>query len=359
MKTPRRIYALLVASVLGLALSLYLAYHFFEVRSGIAGFRSLCNFGSGMDCNVVTASPYARGPFGIPLAGFGAGWFTAALVLAVWAINRFWRREVLRLLTVWSLAGILAGFVYLWIMLARVGTVCVYCLGMDLMMLTIGGLTLSLRPEPFHKPKLEWRKWRVLGAAMVVSFVATATLTLAFNSYTMPDQEITKRVEQILSAPQATVHSGPEFPSIGSDSAPITIVEFSDFQCPYCRLGAFILHTVQMQYPKDVRIVFRNFPLDPRCNAQVKHSMHAVACTSAQVSICGHLAGRFAKTYETLFENQALLAAQGPVRILEKNEVVIPDLEKCIQSPEVATRIRSDVDEAVRLGIQSTRNPLI
>jgi protein-disulfide isomerase len=95
------------------------------------------------------------------------------------------------------------------------------------------------------------------------------------------------------------VDPGPSAPSRGRSHAPVTIVEFSDFQCPFCKRAATLLADVQKQHGDDVRVVFRNYPLPYHKNAQLL----ATAALAAKEQ------GRFWEMHDKLFANQETLAA--------------------------------------------------
>ena len=72
----------------------------------------------------------------------------------------------------------------------------------------------------------------------------------------------------------------------GPVDAPVAIVEFSDFQCPFCRKADGFLKEVLRRYPNDVRLVYKNYPLDMACNAGMAKQLHAYACKAAVVARC-------------------------------------------------------------------------
>jgi protein-disulfide isomerase len=94
------------------------------------------------------------------------------------------------------------------------------------------------------------------------------------------------------------VDPGPAAPSRGQAHAPVTIVEFSDFQCPFCKRAASLLADVQKQHGDDVRVVFRNFPLPYHKNAQL----------AAMAALAAKEQGRFWEMHDKLFANQEALA---------------------------------------------------
>ena len=62
--------------------------------------------------------------------------------------------------------------------------------------------------------------------------------------------------------------------SLGPETAQITIVEYSDFECPYCRNASVDVKQVLVKYKGDVRVVFKNYPLDIKCNEKMSRPMH-------------------------------------------------------------------------------------
>ena len=83
-------------------------------------------------------------------------------------------------------------------------------------------------------------------------------------------------------------------PALGPDDAPITIVEFSDFQCPYCKRVVPTLHQLHEKYADQVRIVFRHLPLD---------KIHDRARPAAEASACANQQNGFWAFHDMLFEN--------------------------------------------------------
>jgi len=86
-------------------------------------------------------------------------------------------------------------------------------------------------------------------------------------------------------------------PSFGPKDAKVTLVEFSDFQCPYCSRAATAMHDLKAKYGDKVHFVFRQFPL----------SFHQNANISAQASLAAHAQGKFWEFHDKLFANQAKL----------------------------------------------------
>lgn len=90
---------------------------------------------------------------------------------------------------------------------------------------------------------------------------------------------------------------GPEVPSFGPADAKVTIVEFSDFQCPFCSRAATATKQIKEKYGEKVRVVFRQFPLN----------FHDKAHVAAQASLAANAQGKFWQFHDKMFEDQAKL----------------------------------------------------
>ena len=138
------------------------------------------------------------------------------------------------------------------------------------------------------------------------------------------------------------------FPSIGPDDAPITIVEFSDYQCPYCyRWHIDVYDTLLTAYPDQIKFVYRNFPL----------SFHQNAFPSAEAALCAGDQKAYWEFHNVLFDNQALLNNQtGMVLDQENYNQFATDLgldvttfEECMISHTYQQSILDDISYAASL----------
>lgn len=354
-RVPLPLYLLNCIGLLGFGISIVLSQHYYDVRSGTAGFKSFCNINQAMNCDLVAASPWAQLIFELPIASFSAGWFLALFLISLFAHNRLWRRESIRALASMSVLGLLISIPYLCVMALELKTFCLLCLFIDGLNLLAVVFSLALRPEFFSKHSTTAPQWRTFGIVIGCSLLFTVVgLKASFDQVTYSSKDLNGSVQAVLSTPVLPVQATTEFPSIGPENAPITIVEFSDFQCPFCRIAAFSLNSAINRFPGKVRVVFRNFPLDAACNPLMQQSMHPVACEAARVAVCAHKQGKFEEVYKELFEQQASFAPGKAVQIAEKLGLDSNTLRGCLDSPEVKSAIGRDLEEAGTLGVQST-----
>lgn len=142
-------------------------------------------------------------------------------------------------------------------------------------------------------------------------------------------------------------------PFKGRADAPLTIVEFSDYQCPFCaRHVKQTIPELDKEYIQTgkVKYVFRNYPIE---------SIHPLAFKAAEAAECANEQNKFWPMHDRLFENQQLLAApQLPVHATAAG-LNAAAFQQCLASGKFATKIRKDMSDASAVGITGTPGFLI
>ena len=133
-------------------------------------------------------------------------------------------------------------------------------------------------------------------------------------------------------------------PSIGPDPAPVTIVEFSDFQCPYCQQSVHVLKELRNLYGDKIRLVYRDYP-GPN---------HPYALQAAEAAHCAGEQGKFWEYHDRLFDRQT--AGQGWDFASLANELGLQQktFENCLKSGHFRDQIIKDLQDGLTLGITST-----
>jgi protein-disulfide isomerase len=132
----------------------------------------------------------------------------------------------------------------------------------------------------------------------------------------------------------------------GSASAPITIVEFSDFQCPFCSRVLPTLDKLQKEYPNKVRVFFRHNPLP----------FHSDAPLAAQAAVAAELQGKFWPMHDKLFANQQNLKRADLEKYATEIGLDPAKFKTDLESPAVKKRVDDDLELAKKLGVQGTPN---
>jgi len=139
----------------------------------------------------------------------------------------------------------------------------------------------------------------------------------------------------------------------GPSDAAITIVEFSDFQCPHCA-EAFPDLRKLVRSRSDVRLVFRHYPLDSSCNASLPVPLHPNACLAAIAAECAGDQGRFWEYHDVLFENHEHLERESLFRYARELGLDLAAFRVCLDDPATRARVGQDVDVGNRVGVNST-----
>ena len=136
--------------------------------------------------------------------------------------------------------------------------------------------------------------------------------------------------------------------ALGPEDAPVTIVEFSDFECPFCKQAASYLNELKAQYGDKLRLVFKDFPLDSNCNRHIERQTHALACNAAVLARCAGAHGRFWEMHDAIFALPRLSD--------ESLQALFYDLgiEACEGEEEYLAGIRADIEEGRKLGVTAT-----
>jgi protein-disulfide isomerase len=133
-------------------------------------------------------------------------------------------------------------------------------------------------------------------------------------------------------------------PSRGPEGAKVTIVEFSDFQCPFCGRAYETVEQVMQTYAGKVRLVFRNFPL----------SFHPYAQKAAEASMCANEQGKFWNYYEALFKNQQKLTVPDLKEQAKGLGLDTAKFDKCLDSNEKAKLVQTDQEAGGKAGVTGT-----
>ena len=152
------------------------------------------------------------------------------------------------------------------------------------------------------------------------------------------------QVEILLEEPRTEIATAGA-PAKGPENAPVTIVEFSDFECPFCSRVVPTLDQVKEKYGDQVRLVFRQFPLN---------SIHPNAQKAAEASLCAHDQGKFWEMHDAMFADQKALTVDQLKATAERLGLDTAAFATCLDSGKYEQQVKDDVREGTLAGVSGT-----
>lgn len=131
----------------------------------------------------------------------------------------------------------------------------------------------------------------------------------------------------------------------GNTNAKIELVEYGDYQCPYCGQAYYELKKIQKELGNDLKFVFRNFPLT---------NMHEHALNAAITAEVAGNFGKFWKMHDILFENQDALDDKHLIKYAEQLDIDTQEFESKFTESEYETKIEGDLESGLRSGVNGT-----
>jgi protein-disulfide isomerase len=136
----------------------------------------------------------------------------------------------------------------------------------------------------------------------------------------------------------------PWSPSSGPADAAVTIVEFSDFECPYCQASFPVIRSIVAMYPGRIRFVYRHFPIA---------ALHDRATAAAEASACAAAEGKFWPYHDRLFQRRQFDDASLRRYALESG-LDVERFDGCLTSRQFQSDVARDVSDGQALGVRGT-----
>jgi protein-disulfide isomerase len=133
-------------------------------------------------------------------------------------------------------------------------------------------------------------------------------------------------------------------PVLGPANAAVTLVEFSDFQCPFCFEGAAQLHTLLKAYPTQLKLIFKQYPLDT----------HSQAALAAAASIAAHRQGKFWALHDAMFEKRQDLSRPSLMAMAKRVGLDMQRFSADLDSADVHAVVTHDREDGDRAGVEGT-----
>ncbi len=357
---------LLLTGLVGWITALYTLWHRAKVQAGVELGESFCNLNEAINCDTVALSPYSSFA-GVSVPTMGLIYFTIVILLAMRALKQHRQNSVgeqtRKLILLTASVGVLTSIVLAILSLTQIGAFCLVC-GIIYFLCVLNfffSWTLykfaakkEESPERFSKATLF-----LFVAALAAQFLFEPMANFAARQSGAGDSseiapEILQQVVAQMNAQNRYDIPDQSSPVFGNPQAKVTLVEFSDFECPHCANNHKHMRELLNAMGSEIRVVYKNFPLDPACNTG---GSHRLACHAARVARCVFkLGGKdpFQKIQHILFEEQKSFTKESMKKSALAFGIKEPDLTSCLESSQVQEEIREEIEVAKSVGVEGT-----
>lgn len=352
----------MIITLVGFGLSVYSTLHHHEVKASGSS-DAACNINAQFSCDNVALSEYSE-VLDIPLGIWGSGFFLALLLLLTQI--KVWNPQGAKF--AYSLAiivGTLESLFLAYLSIFVVGSLCLSCIGVYICTLSLA-IAWTLRRNFF----LNGFSWTTATTGLMLPLGLIASIAFGYKGLQPRNTESTDdRSAQEVPAPDAsklssTTHEIPlsfsaysglgEDYRLGSDQAKVTIISFSDFQCPACRSMDKTLKQLKKEFGDKILIVYKNYPLDQACNATMRQAFHDRACETATLARCAGQYGKFWQYHDLAFEQQSGANKKSSKAWAKAVGLNDEQIQNCLKSKGILEKIQDDISLGNRLGVTGT-----
>lgn len=338
-----RNFLFIINALLMMGVSVYLTSHYYETvfPTSLGGPRSLCDISNFFNCDTATFSKVSN-IAGVPISYFG---IIVGLLFGIAALMPSVALEkTASAVSKYNFIGCLALFFF---SLFVLGSLCPFCTvyyvlsGIAAFLLWKHGIN-SWVPE--MKTTALWAVILLIGAGI---FYSTSAKKLEDQAKLAKGIVAQYRALPNLGEPDQEspfkIHMGTEKWA----DAPIRLVVFSDFECPFCKVVSEQMPDLIRRYGDKINIQYMFYPLDNKCNPNMQSPMHRNACDAAAVSACD--VKKFHIVHDEIFARQKDLGKGALKDIMEKH-----GLKNCIDNPELNNQIITSINQGTKFNLKST-----
>ena len=357
----------------GVSASLSTSQHIRIAREGLEN-ASFCAISETINCDTVNASSYSEF-LGVPIAWWGVCFYASILMLTLFAaLSKKERRASAAAAWFMACGGIAYSAFLAWISFFVLRVLCIECVAMYIANIALFIFLYAAMGMPvvsmfrfvrdYARAALGRRSNLGFGPAIVSHAIVVGAVFflgwIVISQVEAKGRDLAKKpgLDEMTKAFRmqslSDIPIDPSWPVWGDPNAKVTIVEFSEFQCPFCKVAAFNIRPYLQEFKGRVRYYFVNFPLDSSCNDQVDRPMHANACFAAKAAICAGRRGDFWGFHDELFREQAGLSEEKILALAKKRGWNRDEFSACINSPEVDERVKADIEAGQKIYVGGT-----
>lgn len=321
-------------------------------------YHSICAISDEVNCDTVALSPYSVFA-GLPVSVWGA---LGYLMMAALAVSRMAMRTLpntwpLGLYTVLTGISLVTSIALATVSATLIGSFCLFCTLTYVINACLFTLTvIAVIKTHINIFILIVSDLKVLVAHPLLTgvFLLLGAGVLASLYGFVPSYWETPGWSDLPKLPTGINEEGHHF--MGALQPKVTIVEFSDYECPHCRSAHKAVRQIVSRFPDKLRLVHRHLPLDKACNKTLKRPFHTRACEFAEAAECAGRQGRFWDMNDALFSAQEGMksADVDPETLAVRLGLDRTDFKKCMENHETTDVIAADIAAANALNLTGT-----
>ncbi len=352
------LWAMAIISLAGIGLSTELTRIHYLTHTD-PSYHALCAISDRINCETVALSTYSIF-LGVPVSAWGMLAYSAMAFFIFWGLrlrkpHQLWPLGFLSAMS--GMAVCVSAFLG-YLSITVIDSICIYCNGLYLANTLLFIISIYL----LYKNQCGfWSAFRadlqVFGKGnrylLCCSFVG---ILLAANllCFWPPYWKSIPSVSNSNNISSGVTSSGE--PWIGSPFPSITILEFTDYQCPYCRKAHQDMRRFLAQHSNSVRLIHKHYPLDNQCNRSVKGTFHERACEFSKFTICAGKQGKFWPANDEIFTALGSQTAQklNLEEISTKIQADWTTLRQCMSDTATDQTLQEDIGEGIKKGVRAT-----
>ena len=376
--------ALAILFIAGALVSFMTVQSFIAYALGMEA-GGLCNISAKVNCAAASQSPYAA-IFGLPLGSYGVTFYLIALaaLLVTSVFQRFDYNGFLRGLLPFSFFSVLGSLFLLAVSVFELESLCPLCCVLYLLsFLQLFCNWKFIQPQQSLRglAVTAFQTWgsffvnlfsliRRFDIKSLVEYLLVVLLVAqaAFLGFISPKMAASRMLSKVDDWPrnqkmQEGLNLNADIFSdyySGDLNAPVQIVEYLDYECPFCRKFNQDLKDLLINYSGKYSLIYKNYPLDRACNQYMPQALHLNACNFAEFVRCAGEQGQFNNINNQFLEVDYLEALDLTKEksqfkeIIEMSQLDRQALDECMQSDRQLGVIRQDVESGNKLGIKGT-----
>ncbi len=353
--------SLLFLSTIGLLCSIQLTRIHYLTHTDPA-YEAVCAVSDKINCETVALSSYSI-LWGIPISVWGLlSYLALFLLVAVPTLRKklFGEKPPLGLMFFSALGFSFFSAYLAFISITRIASICLFCNALyvvNLLFLILSILCLrQFRINPLKALFQDIRSFfsRPLAASLtlILALLVVLVILVFYPTYWSEESKIPPETTPVVQ----TGFTPEGHPWIGARNPIISIMEYTDYECPFCRKSHRMTRQLVERHPTKIRLVHRHFPLDQACNPSITRPFHQRACELSRFAFCAGEQKKFWKANDAIFFALDYVRAKDIVLsdLISELRLDLKKMKACMHSSRANEEIQTDLQAGHALNIRGT-----